>query len=76
MPFHHITKYAFKQTGGVQSNSFALLFAVSLLFLIIKVFLVYWSYNEIIPSLSNGNLRPITFLEALILVILFQSLFS
>jgi len=75
-----ISKFAVKQTGGAATRAtlgttFTVLL-IALLVLFIKVFLVHWSYNEVIPNLFNEKYRKITMVEALFLVILVQSLFN
>jgi hypothetical protein len=58
------------------------LFLMLFLVFFIKVFLVQWSYNRIFPVLrynfigQKGNFRPLTFVESIIVVILFNNLFS
>ena len=61
------------------------LFLMMFLVFFIKVFLVQWSYNRIFPILrynavgkgnGNGDFRPLTFIESIIVVILFNNLFS
>ena len=58
------------------------LFLMIFLVFFIKVFLVQWSYNRIFPLLrynmtgQQGNFRPLTFIESIIFVILFNNLFS
>ena len=48
----------------------------------IKVILVQWSYNRIFPILrynatgQTNNFRPLTFTQSIIVVILFNNLFS
>jgi len=75
--------------GGHAGVSFLNLFLLSLFFFLIKVFLVYWSYNAIGPimpkafwlskSVDTGSkeyiFRPLAFGEAVVLTILIQSLF-
>ena len=59
------------------------LFVMVILVFFIKVILVQWSYNRIFPLLRynmTGNttkdFRPLTFVESIIVVILFNNLFS
>ena len=58
------------------------LFLMMFLIFFIKAFLVQWSYNRIFPILRynfTGNtkdFRPLTFIESIIFVILFNNLFS
>ena len=57
-------------------------FLVILIVFLIKSWLVQWSYNTIMPKLisnMNGNdrnFRRLTYLEAIIVVILFNNLFN
>lgn len=81
MSFQLLSKFTVKQVGGAVGttsgvNSFLTIFLLSILFLFIKVFLVHWSYNEIIPNLFPQRYRKITMIEAAFLVILFQALFN
>ncbi len=83
MPFNLLSKFVTKQcgvkfSGGAQATwgaTFTILL-IALLILFIKVVLVHWAYNQIIPNLFNEKYRHITMLEALYLVILIQSLFN
>jgi len=58
------------------------LFLMLFLVFFIKVFLVQWSYNRIFPVLRynmtsrQGDFRPLTFVESIIVVILFNNLFG
>jgi hypothetical protein len=59
------------------------LFLMLILTFFIKVILVQWSYNTIFPLLRynmTGNtvkdFRPLTFVESIIVVILFNNLFN
>ena len=59
------------------------LFLMMILIFFIKAFLVQWSYNRIFPILrynmtgnSTKDFRPLTFIESIIVVILFNNLFS
>ena len=58
------------------------LFLMVVLVFFIKVFLVQWSYNRIFPLLrynmtnSTKDFRPLTFIESIIVVILFNNLFG
>ena len=78
--FNLISKQAVKQFGGVSQTSswgaFFAVFLISMIILAIKVLLVHWSYNEIVPTLFNEKYRQITVVEALYLVILIQVLFN
>ena len=57
------------------------LFLMVVLVFFIKAFLVQWSYNRIFPILrynmtnSTTNFRPLTFVESIVVVILFNNLF-
>jgi hypothetical protein len=78
MPLNLLSNYVIKQSGGSRGTFAATLtiFLITFLILFIKVILVHWSYNEIVPTLFNTKYRKITIMEALILVILIQSLFN
>ena len=61
------------------------LFLMLFLVFFIKVFLVQWSYNRIFPVLrynmvgkgnEKGDFRPLTFIESIVFVILFNNLFG
>ena len=59
------------------------LFLMLILTFFIKVILVQWSYNRIFPLLRynmTGNnvkdFRPLTFVESIVVVILFNNLFN
>lgn len=74
-----LTKFAVKQSGGGNRGTWGVTFTIlliSLLALFIKVVLVHWSYNEVVPKITNEQYKRITMLEALFLVILIQSLFN
>lgn len=72
-----IAKQSIGQSGGSShGGNFLTITLLSLILLFVKVFLVYWSYNEVVPKLSKGMYRKITMMEALFLVILVQSLFN
>ena len=73
--------------GFVKGNKMKInslqLFLMMILIFFIKAFLVQWSYNRIFPILRynmTGNttkdFRPLTFIESIIFVILFNNLFS
>lgn len=78
MPFNVLSNFAIKQTGGARGGwgTFFTVMLISLIALFIKVILVHWSYNEVVPNLFNEKYRKITMNEALFLVILFSSLFN
>lgn len=74
-------------TNSVKTPSIFLLFLIALLLLLIKGFIVYILYNYLVPeiiySLSNkskedieNDFKPITFMQSVLLVILFNTLFS
>lgn len=75
MSYNLFTNYAVKQCGGGTGMNFFTLLLLSFLFLAIKVVLVQWSFNEVIPKF-NPQIRRITPIEALFLIILVQSLFQ
>ena len=58
------------------------LFLMVILVFFIKVFLVQWSYNRIFPLLrynitnTTKDFRPLTFIESIVVVILFNNLFG
>lgn len=68
--------------AGPEMGTGFLLFFISLAMFFIKVLLVMISYNIVIPrildtySVDMSRWRPLTFLEAIFLVILFNNLFS
>ena len=73
--------------GFVKGNKMKIdsvsLFLMMILVFFIKVILVQWSYNRIFPLLrynvvghSERNFRPLTFIESIVVVILFNNLFS
>ena len=57
-------------------------FLMIFLVFLIKALLVQWSYNWIMPKLiyningKQGNFRRLSYIEAIIVVILFNNLFS
>ena len=69
-------------TNSLETGSNILIFLISLLFLLIKSLLVMISYNYVIPKILNSynvNLskyQPINFSESILLVILFNNLFT
>ena len=62
-------------------DSFQFFFVILMVFLI-KAFLVQWSYNWIMPKLiyningKQGDFRRLSYMEAIIVVILFNNLFN
>jgi len=74
-------------TNNIKTPGVISLFLIVLLLLLIKGFIVYVLYNYLVPeiiySLSNkskedieNNFKPITFIQSILLVILFNTLFS
>jgi len=68
--------------GGKKGETINIFFLMFTIF-IIKVFLVYYSYNHIAPKLISNiqdepvkNFRPLTFVESAIFVILANNLFT
>jgi len=65
----------------IKTDSLSLLLMLILVFFI-KVILVQWSYNTIFPLLrynminDTKDFRPLTFVEGIVVVILFNNLFS
>tara|TARA_B100001123_G_C14739829_1_gene800464 strand:+ start:322 stop:552 length:231 start_codon:yes stop_codon:yes gene_type:complete len=57
-------------------------FLVILVVFLIKAWLVQWSYNRIMPKLvynvngKQGDFRRLSYMEAIIVVILFNNLFN
>jgi hypothetical protein len=78
MQFNVLSNFAMKQAGGARGNwgTFLTIMLISLIALFIKVILVHWSYNEVVPNLFNEKYRKITMMEALYLVILLSALFN
>lgn len=58
------------------------LFLMVVIVFFIKVILVQWSYNRIFPVLrynitnDTKDFRPLTFVESIVVVILFNNLFN
>ena len=72
----------FVKGNKMKVDSLSLFLMVVLVFFI-KVILVQWSYNTIFPLLRynmTGNttkdFRPLTFVESIVVVILFNNLFG
>ena len=69
------------KTSKLKINSFSFLIIILIVFLI-KSFLVQWSYNTVMPKLisnitgTNENFRRLSYLEAIVVVILFNNLFN
>jgi len=68
--------------GGEKGETINI-FLLALTIFILKVFLVYYSYNHIAPKLISNfqdkpveNFKPLSFLEAAIFVILANNLFT
>lgn len=64
------------------NNNMLMNIIVLILLILLKVFLVQWSYNKIYPLLvrnttgnENVNFKPLNLSESFILVILFSSIF-
>jgi len=72
--------------GFVKGNKIKIdsisLFLMLILTFFIKVILVQWSYNTIFPLLrynitnDTKDFRPLTFVESIVVVILFNNLFD
>ena len=72
--------------GFVKGNKMKIdsisLFLMLILTFFIKVILVQWSYNTIFPLLrynitnDTKDFRPLTFIESIVVVILFNNLFN
>jgi hypothetical protein len=74
----------FVKGNKMKVDSLSLFLMVVLVFFI-KVILVQWSYNRIFPLLRYNmtghlkevkNFKPLTFVESIIVVILFNNLFG
>ena len=91
MVFNVLSNYGMKliQKGGAKAMmvrgtgiNFLAVFAVALLALMIRSYLVQLTYNAVAPKLvenlgvSSENFRPITFMESILLVILVQNLLN
>jgi len=70
-------------SGGGKKGETINIFFIMLTIFILKVFLVYYSYNKIAPKLISNfqdkplkNFRPLTMIEASIFVILANNLFT
>jgi hypothetical protein len=69
-------------TASESSGNGFMLFLITLCLFLIKVLLVMISYNIVVPqvlesySVDMQRFRPITFVECIFLVILFNNLFS
>jgi hypothetical protein len=77
MPLNILSNFAVKQTGGGRGATIGAsltIFLLTLFVLLIKVILVHYTYNQVVPTLFNQKYRKITITEALFLVILVQSL--
>ena len=91
MVFNVLSNFGMKliQKGGARAvvtrgsgiNMLAL-FAVALLALMMRAFIVQITYNAVVPKLvenlgvDSTNFRPITFMESILLVILTQNLLN
>ncbi len=70
-------KYVSKQMGGANNNTGAgmlSLLLVGLFILIINASVVYYSYNLVMPKLLLERFVPITFFDAVLLVMLGHAL--
>ena len=71
----------FVKGNKIEVDSLQLFLMVVLVFFI-KVILVQWSYNTIFPVLrynmtnDTKDFRPLTFVESIVVVILFNNLFN
>ena len=72
----------FVKGNKIKIDSLSLFLMVVLVFFI-KVILVQWSYNTIFPVLrynavgnTTKDFRPLTFVESIVVVILFNNLFG
>ena len=74
-------------SGFIKGNKIKIdsmsLFLMLILTFFIKVILVQWSYNTIFPLLRYNmindtvkDFRPLTFVESIVVVILFNNLFN
>jgi hypothetical protein len=77
-----LSKYGMKmiQKGGAramggQHMGFFAVFMMALLFLLIKSYLVYLTWNILVDRGVITMMRPVTFGEAIMMVILFNNLF-
>ena len=74
--------------GGVKNmckkvgkNNQIYYFAIGVIILLIKTFIVQWTYNQVWPKIvsntggDNSQFTPLTFYESLMIVILFSFLF-
>jgi hypothetical protein len=79
-------KQSMQMSNGVKTSSIFLLFLLAIFLLLIKGFIVYILYNYLVPeiiySLSNkskedieNDFKPISFIQSILLVILFNTLF-
>lgn len=68
-------KYASKQLGGANNTiGFISLLLIGLILLLIDGYLVYVSYNYVMPKILMDRYYPITYYESIFLVILGHSL--
>ena len=82
MVLSDLSKYGMKmiQKGGAramggQHMGFFAVFMMSLLFLLIKSYLVYLTWNLLVDRGVFTMVRPVSFGESIMLVILFNNLF-
>lgn len=82
--YNQLSKMMFnKMSGGAQGNvaNWGMLFVLSLIVLALKGVVVMWSWNAVMPTVleSTGNtrgfVRPISWMDGVLLVILFNTLF-
>ena len=84
-----MTMYSILSGGGKNdvsefftSDKILQFFMVMLLVFLVKAYIVYWSYNNIWPTLvrnsgaSVEDFRPLTYVEAMILTLLAMALFN
>jgi len=89
MVFNILSNYGMKlvQKGGAKAvmqpgngMNFLFLFGIALISLLIRAWLVQVTYNSVAPKLGENhgvdsrNFRPLTLMEAILLVILVQNL--
>ena len=91
MVLNVLSNYGMKliQQGGAKAvkapgvgGNFLMLFTAALIALLFRGLLVYLTYNSIAPKLAEnvggdpGKFRPLSVMEALLMVILIQNLFN
>jgi len=71
----------FVKGNKMKIDSLQFFFVILMVFLI-KALLVQWSYNKIMPTLiyningKQGDFRRLSYIEAILVVILFNNLFN